>query len=372
MKINILDVRDTDEIGGPGKTILETAKRLDKNRFTNHLAVFQIRTEYEETSFIKEARKIDIPLHIIKSHNQYDPAIIFKLLKVIKKNNIHILHTHEPKSDIIGYLVKQLCNVHLVSTIHGYIKNSFRDHLYNKIDKFILRRFDRVIVVSDLMKKQMHQSGISIDKLYLVYNSIVIENYINLGRATILENITKRDFRDPIIATIGRLNPEKGHKDFIEAANTVLKKGYDASFVLVGDGVERGKLQDMARNLGLESKILFTGYIQDIVSIYRNIDLMVLPSYTEGLPNVVLESLLMEVPVIATSVGGTTEIIEHNETGVIIRPGRPTELADKIVDFIRYKDDFKKMAIEGRADVIKRFNFHNRCKIIEELYVNLV
>ena len=368
---NILDVRDTSEIGGPGKTIIETALKLNNKKYKNYIAVFQTRKEKQDSPFIKELKKQNVPCIVLKSFNQYDPFVIFKLIKIIKKYNISVVHTHEPKSDIIGYIASLFCDVKLISTVHGWISNSKRDTFYNKLDILLLKKFDKVIVVSNLMKSQLGKEGIQVKKLELLYNSIVIENYRKFKSSNIIEKILNKKLAEPVIATIGRLNPEKGHKDFIDAINVVIKKGFSASFVLIGDGIEKNALQKSVKKYSLESHVFFTGYIQDIAKVYNEIDLLVLPSYTEGLPNVVLESLLMEVPVIATAVGGTPEILTHNQSGVLVEPGNFNELADSLINFLQNREKFSEMSKKGRGNITSKFNFARRTELYESLIDNM-
>jgi glycosyltransferase involved in cell wall biosynthesis len=105
--------------------------------------------------------------------------------------------------------------------------------------------------------------------------------------------------------------------------------------------------------------------------VYNDLDLVVQSSFTEGMPNVILESLLMEVPVIATDVGGTIEVVSHGETGILIEPGNLTGIVQAINDFIENRQHMIEMAKRGREDVKKRFNHADRVKKLEEVYLRV-
>lgn len=371
MTINVLHLRDTHEIGGPGKTILETISHIDNKKYNLHIAVFMARCEKEETPFMKEARKRGFNIHIIRSLNQFDPRILLSIFRLIKKHKIDIIHTHEILTDILGYLISKFCNVRLITTLHGWINNKFKDKVYIYIDNAILKAFNRIIVVSNAMKEQLIHCGISSGNIDVLHNSIVVKNYKKVSKGYLGEIVHKK-IKRPVIGTIGRLSLEKGHKDFIKAASVVLQKGYDAAFFLIGDGPEKENLLRLIKNLNLEGKIFITGYLRNIQSVYSDIDLMVLPSYTEGLPNVVLEALLMEVPVIATNVGGTPEIIRNDETGFLIRPGFPEEISSKIIEYLRDPVKFEEMSKIGRLLIEKEFNFNKRTKKLEMIYEDVM
>ena len=372
MPVNILHLRDTFEIGGPGKTILETVSHIDNIKYRIHIAVFVARWETSETPFVLEARKKGYSIHIIRSYNQYDPRVVHKTIDLVRQLKIDIIHTHESLSNVVGLLVSRLCRVVIVTTLHGWINNSFKDKLKISFDATILRFFNSVIVVSEAMRKQVVSLRVPSQKVKTLHNSIVIDKYRKDIPEGYIGDLVCQDLKRPIIGAIGRLNAEKGHKDFVKAASIVLGKGYDPTFVIVGDGPEKGNLRRTIESLKVQSNVFLTGYIRDIQSVFRDLQLMVLPSYTEGLPNVALEALLMEVPVVATNVGGTPEIIRNGETGVLIYPASPDQLSDRIIEYLVNPEEFIRMARAGSSLVRKDFSFVNRTKKLEMLYDELM
>jgi glycosyltransferase involved in cell wall biosynthesis len=174
-----------------------------------------------------------------------------------------------------------------------------------------------------------------------------------------------------VIATIGRLSAEKGHRDLIEALGILAARGTRVSAVLAGDGPERPLLTQRIQALGLQDSVHLVGYISQPQRILEETDLMVLPSHTEGLPNAALEALTMEVPVLATRVGGTPEVITDGETGRLVEARAPDALADAIADFVANPRQWKCMALKGRAVVERQFNFESRTRKLEAIYAEL-
>ncbi|MDO8355987.1 MAG: glycosyltransferase family 4 protein [Nitrospirota bacterium] len=370
--LNVLHLRDTHEIGGPGKTILETHRAIARERFRLHLGVFLIRGESGESPFTAEARRLEMPVHFLRGFNQYDPRLIGRVIDLVKTLPVDIVHAHEVKSDVITYLASQLHSVPIVTTLHGWIGNGFKQRVLTAIDKRLVGRFDRVIAVSKQIERDLVGSGVPPEKIRLLHNAIVIERYRRTGRRGVLTEVVGRSVSSPVIASIGRLSAEKGHADLIDAIGIVSSRGHKVSLVLIGDGPERPKLCEQIRALGLEHSVHLPGYIRDPQRMLEDIDLMVLPSHTEGLPNAALEALLMEVPVLATRVGGTPEVITDGETGRLVPAHSPAALAAGILEFLAAPEVWKRMAGRGQDMVKKNFDFQVRTRKLEAIYVEMM
>ncbi len=366
--VSILHLRDTYEIGGPGKTILETFRAIDQCRFQLHLGVFLRRGEAQDSPFIKEAKRIGMPVHFIMGGHQYDPRMIVKVNEVVRNEKIDIVHAHEVKSDVIAYLASRLQSIHIVTTLHGWIGNSRKDRALIALDKRIARGFDRVIAVSRQIEKELLEAGVSKDKLRILHNAIVVEKYQRTGSRGVLQEAVGRPIESPVIASVGRLSAEKGHADLLEAVALVRKAGHKVSLVLIGDGPERPNLVQRIQDHGLQEVVHLPGYVQAPQRLLEEVDLMVLPSHTEGLPNAALEALLMEVPVLATRVGGTPEVITDGETGRLVAPRSPSELADGILEFLASPESWKQMARRGKKMVETHFDFRARTRKLEAIY----
>jgi glycosyltransferase involved in cell wall biosynthesis len=127
-----------------------------------------------------------------------------------------------------------------------------------------------------------------------------------------------------------------------------------------GDGPDRAALEQQARDLGLADRVTFTGHLQDVRPVYRDIDVHALTSYTEGFPNVVLESLCMGVPVLANDVGGTREIVEDGVTGILLPAGQPERIAAGLLRLIGEPAWARQLAANGHAVVMRDFSFKQR------------
>lgn len=370
--VNVLHLRDTHEIGGPGKTILETYRAIDPGRFHLHLGVFLRHDEPEDSPIITEAKRLGMPVHFIKGGYAYDFRMIGRVIKLVKALQIDIVHAHEVKSDVIAYLAARLQAVPIVTTLHGWIGNSLKQRLLLKLDKRIVRGFDRVIAVSRRIEEELIASGVPGDKLRLLHNAIVLERYRRTGQGGTLVELIGKPVAKPVLASLGRLSPEKGHADLVKAIDIVRRRGQNVSLVLIGDGPERSKLVQEITALGLQESVHLPGYIQEPQRLLEEIDLMVLPSHTEGLPNAALEALLMEVPVLATRVGGTPEVITDGDTGRLVPAHSPEALAEAIIEFLAAPATWKQMAGRGKVMVETNFDFRARTHKLEAIYTEMM
>ncbi len=371
-RIKVLHLRDTHEIGGPGKTILETHRAIDPERFELHLGVFLRHGEPEDSPIIAEARRLDMPLHVIRGRYSFDLRMVSRVADLVKTLKMDIVHAHEVKSDVIALLAARICTVPLITTMHGWIGNGFKQRCLTALDKQIVRGFDQVIAVSRQIHDELRAHGIPQHRLKLVHNAIVIERYVRTGKSGAMAKLLGKAVKRPVIGSIGRLSAEKGHADLIEALALVKKAGQEFMMVFIGDGPERGRLACQVEALGLADSVYMPGYVRDPQALMEEIDLMVLPSHTEGLPNAALESLLMEIPVLATSVGGTPEVIDDRQTGRLVPSHSPQWLAAAILEYFADPDSWKQMALQGREMVKERFDFRARTRKIEAIYSDVI
>ncbi|MCK4785497.1 MAG: glycosyltransferase family 4 protein, partial [Desulfobacteraceae bacterium] len=366
--INVLHLRDTDKVCGPGKTILETVAHIDKAEFDLTIGLFLLNRE-RTNAYYDAAVDRGIPILAIRTFHQFDPSIIFKIIRIIREKNIHILHSHEYKSDLIAYAVSRIYRIPIMTTAHGWISNNKKSALYIRLQKKVLPKFDRVIAVSPLIKSQLIGSGVSPDKVSLVYNAIVVEDY---NPSNVEPGYLRKKFNLPdnsiLIGNVGRLSPEKGQIQFIKAATEVLNKHPECFFVLIGDGPSREMLENECKNLKLVEKIIFTGHEADVRKVYKDLDIVALTSYTEGFPNVMLEALCMGKPVLATDVGGTSDIVINNHTGILIPARDPDAIAKGLLKILKDPDWAKKTVKNGREMIEEKYKFSIRVNKLENLY----
>ncbi|MBT2970601.1 MAG: glycosyltransferase [Candidatus Thiodiazotropha sp. (ex Ctena orbiculata)] len=369
--INVLHLRDTDRVCGPGKTIIETCSRINKEKYNLYIGIF-VRVDEEKNKYQAAAEERGITVLPIVMNHKLDLAVVFRLIKIIKRYKIDVLHSHEYKSDIIAFLAAKLSPIKIVSTAHGWIENSTKSKMYLRASKNVLKYFNKVIAVSPKIRNELLKYKIKEDKCQLIYNAIVIENYVSGAyEKNILRNRYKLDKDDFLIGNIGRLSKEKGQKDFVTAATAIAERHENIYFFLIGDGPEKDALATLINNSGLQDRIFLTGHYHDIKPVFQDLDAVGLTSYTEGFPNVLLESLIMRKPIFGTDVGGVRDIIIDQETGQLIQPNDIAAITDCMEFIINNPDECKHQVTKGVQLIEERYDFKIRINKIEKLYSEL-
>jgi len=370
--IKVLHLRDTNKVCGPGKTILETTARIDTSRFNLSIGLFMDKQD-QNNLYHKAAIDRNIDVIPIKTSNQFDPRIISQVISIVKSRGFDIIHSHEYKSDMVALIAGKYLKVPIITTAHGWITNSLKSKIYISVGKKILPWFDYVIAVSPKIKEELQRVGVKSSKIKLIYNAIVMEDYIydQIQNNYLIENYGIPE-NAKIIGCVGRLSPEKGQLDLLYAANKVLQINDQIYFVFVGDGPDRGRLENTASQLGIADNIIFTGHLRDVRPVYRDINILALTSYTEGFPNVVLEALCMNRPVLATNVGGTGDIIKNNKTGILVEPGNIDQIVAGLFTLLDNDVDSYRLVQNGRQLVTEQYQFEARVEKVQNLYEKIM
>jgi glycosyltransferase involved in cell wall biosynthesis len=174
----------------------------------------------------------------------------------------------------------------------------------------------------------------------------------------------------PRIAVIGRLSSEKGVDIFLHALAQVVADAAPASAIIAGDGPERPALEQLSTSLGLDAHVRFIGHVGDPWALYSAIDLVVIPSRSEGLPNVLLEALAADVPVLATRVGAVPDVLAQPGSGIIVEPGSVDQLAAGLTRALATLDSAEARA--ARAATLRPFSLELRAQSLEQIYRDLL
>ena len=260
------------------------------------------------------------------------------------------------KPDILGWLAARRVGVPVVAIAHGWTAANRRARVYEWLDKRIMRRLDAVVCVSEAQAEKVRAAGIRPERAIVIRNAIDADKFANPDpdyRRQLLAFFPQPLAR--IVVAAGRFSPEKGFDQLIEAAALVTRTDEQIGFVLFGDGPLRGDLERRVRERGLERRFVFAGFRTDLERFLPWCDAAVSSSYTEGLPVNVLEAQAAGVPVVATAVGGTPEVVEDGVGGYLVPAGDPAALARRLADVLRDESERKAMGARGRQRVCEEF-----------------
>ncbi|MFZ5997673.1 MAG: glycosyltransferase [Nitrospirota bacterium] len=355
----------TNFFGGPEKQIIEHACRINERRFA--VTVFSFREHPGPNELLQKAREKNIPAVELPVRGPFDPSAIGDLVRSIKKMRIDILCTHGYKSNVIGHIAARTAGIPHIAVSRGWTGESRKIRLYEYLDKRFLKFADHVVAVSEGQRKKVVAAGAAPERVSVIYNGVTV-GAVEEDREMSLRSVLGLDGAATLVVSAGRLSAEKNFSGLIDAARLVTAKECTARFVVFGEGVLRKELEQKVRRAGLEHFFFLPGFRRDFRSLLDDADIFVLPSFTEGLPNVVLEACAKRKPVVATAVGGTPEVIQHGSTGFMVAPHETEKMADYILMLLRDPSLRRTMGACGYEYVREYFNFDIQTKRFEALY----
>jgi glycosyltransferase involved in cell wall biosynthesis len=312
------------------------------------------------------------PLLSIPDRGPWDWRVVTRLLDVCRTEGVTVWHGHDYKSNLLGLLLSRFWPMRLVTTVHGWVKRTWRTPLYYSIDRFCLPHYERVICVSEDLRERCLACGVPEDRCVLLHNAVDTREFTRrLGVADAKGQLGIPPNRF-VIGAIGRLSEEKGFHVLIQAVDRLLGAGLDVELLIAGDGDQRPHLEDLIGRLGEQDRIHLCGYRADTVALYQAMDVFAMSSLREGLPNVLLEAMAQEVPVIATRIAGIPRLVRHEENGLLVEPGSVRDLADAVARLLNDCQLRARLGRAGRATVEAGFSFEGRMQKVRKLFDNLL
>jgi glycosyltransferase involved in cell wall biosynthesis len=367
--IRVLHLRDSPWVDGPGRTLLETATRIDRTRIDYHVGAF-VSDAGKPHPLVEALTARGLPVHRIPDRPGVGAEIVEAVTGLLDKLDIDVLHTSEFRANVLALKCRGKRPLRLVSTAHGWIGNTAKTKLYTILDRVILRRFDRVILVSHGMRRRLPAWWLPDRRVRILHNALMTESY---GKALL---DAPRNPPEPggriSLLKVGRLSPEKGQLLLLEAIAQLAPQYPGLRLAFAGIGPLEAELRRKAAELGIAGRVDFLGYITDMPPVYAKTDLVVQSSFTEGLPNVMLEVAYLGVPVVATDVGGTREVIENNVSGLLIPPRSLPALVSGIRSYLENPGHFIEMAKAGRRKIETDFTFPARTEAQMRVYEDLL
>jgi len=371
----ILHVRTvTGSGGGPDKTILLSSAHPQA-------AGYQVATAYMHPPgdagfevLQRRARDLRCRVLSIPDRGPLDPLVLVRLLQTCRRLNVRIWHAHEYKSNAIGLLLRPLHSMKLVTTLHGWVQQTRRTRLYYAVDRFCLRHYDHAIAISADLYAELESLRLRADRRSLLPNGVdqdVFQRRCRPALATLRRQLGVPNGR-AVLGAVGRLSPEKGFDNLIRALPSLLERGLDVELWIAGEGESRRELHRLIDHLGVEKRVKLLGFREDVTAVYEAVDLVVISSSREGLPNVLLEAMAMSTPVVATAVAGIPAVVRDGVNGLLCPPGDVPSLAAAIARLLQDGPLRERLAEAGRRTVEARFTFADRLVAEQKIYARLL
>lgn len=328
MKPKVLIIIDTYYVGGAGKVILQFLANADHSKFDYVLCSFRYRNP-PSTEFIQSARDKGFHLKLFPQRFRFDISPLWQIFSFMREEKIDIFESHGYKGHLLAWACKLCSGTGWIGVTHGWTNENWKVRLYNGLERWLLKRADWVISVSPDIAQLMQTLRGPEKRTSLILNAVDQAAIYGEGEAENIVHRAKITATTLLIGVFGRLSPEKGHALLLKSLSPLLATE-DIVLLFVGDGPERQNLSDLAGVLGIKSRVMFEGQKKNMRDYFEAIDLLVVPSYSEGLPLVVLESMALEIPVLATDVGAIRRVITDGQNGWIVEPGVEDVLREKL------------------------------------------
>jgi glycosyltransferase involved in cell wall biosynthesis len=322
--------------------------------------------------FLAAARREGFEAAALQRDTPYLRAAVRELGGRLRWVGADVLLCNGYKAAILGRIAARRVGLPVVAVSRGWTGESRKVRLYESLDRINLRWMDRVVCVSEGQAAKVRRAGVPEERVVVIRNAIRADRFADPDpsyRQRLLGH-----FPDPpcrVIGAAGRLSPEKGYEVLIEAARRVLGEDPAAGVVVFGDGPLREELTRRIGAAGLARRFVLAGFRDDLDRYIPWFDVLALPSHTEGLPNVALEACAAGVPVVATRVGGTPEVIEDGVNGFLVPAGDADALAASLRAVLDSPDDARAMGELGRLRVRAEFTFEAQADRYRQMLAEL-
>lgn len=363
--IRVLHLRDSPWVDGPGRTILDTASHLDHNRVEYHVGAL-VSGVSKRHPLVEALGLRGASVYELDDRGGLDYALVELVVRLIDDLGIDVLHSSEPRSNLIALLCRRKRKVKLVSTAHGWIVNSYKARVLRTIDKIMLGMFDRVIFVSQATRRRVPEWWLPDSRTSVLHNGLVLDSY---GEGFLRRKLLQFDRSSRVVLlNVGRLSREKGQDLLLRAIARISRDWPDLQLKFAGIGPEERKLRELAHALGIGEKVSFLSFVEDMPRLYSEADLLIQSSLTEGLPNVILEAAYLGVPIVATDVGGTGEIIQDGHSGRLVRAGSVDGLVQAVSSVLADAETTRRMVERAHERIVTHFSFAARTERLMALY----
>lgn len=367
-KKKILHIQKVLGICGSERHLLALLPRLNPARFEVTFLVLED-PRFPMNDYFSLFEGSGIRVEKMPIRHDVDPLLFVRLKKYIYAGEFDLVHTHLIHGTIYGNFAAKTAGVkRIICTRHDcspYMENYF----YRFLVRSSSRLCKKIIVISKAIGDfVVRTENIPQEKIVPILYGLDLPEEIYSPSPQELRHRFGVEDHMPVLAAVGRLVTSKGHRTLIESLPIVLKEVGETTLLIAGSGPLEGDLKKLARKLGVEERVRFLGFLNDVDPLYRTIDLLVHPSLREGFGLTVLEAMGHGLPVIASRVTALPEIVEDGKTGILVAPQNTQALAEAIIRILKDKPLRMKMGAAGLRRMTEHFLLDRMVRETEELY----
>lgn len=335
--MKILHISTIIEWRGGDKQLLTTIDILEAEKDLQHFILCP-----EGSVLADKCREMGITYFTATKKSKFSLAFLKKIIAVVKSENIDVIHVHD--STALSLTLLAINFLPGTKLVYSRKRNKIVKNNFLKRFKYNSSRIDHIICVSQAVKDVLLPVLSNPEKARVIYDGIYVDEISGHSNTNLLRNQYNINPQTLIIGNIAGLTKQKDLFTFIDAAKLILNQTKrKIKFLIVGEGPLENELKKYAENLNLSDHIIFTGFRNDVNKILPEFDIFMISSETEGLPLSVLEAFACQVPVVATSAGGTGEAVKNRETGMISPVMNAGALAENVLEVLNNPELAEKM-----------------------------
>jgi glycosyltransferase involved in cell wall biosynthesis len=356
--------------GGPEKTILNSPRFLRALGYESSCLYLHPPEDPGVQVLQAKALAADAEFLGMEDRGPFDLSLVKKLVALCRERQVAIWHAHEYKTNLLGLLVRRsIPELKLITTLHGWVLKTWKTPLYYTLDKFTLRHYDAVIAVSEDLFTQAQQWRVKPERLTLIHNAIDTHDFRRTMTRVEARAALGMSTDAMVLGGLGRLSFEKGFDVLIKAVDDLLRQGRRVELWIGGEGAERAALEELTQQLGVAAPtVRLLGHLPDPRVFLQGLDVFVLSSRREGLPNVLLEAMALEVPVVSTRVAGVPSLITDQQHGLLVDI-EDREAMVVAIGRILDSNDFRQQIVDNaRARIEGEFDFRQRMRRVAHVY----
>ncbi|MCL5268970.1 MAG: glycosyltransferase, partial [bacterium] len=305
-----------------------------------------------------------IDTSLLRERFRFDPAIVAQFRRLLAQYKPDLYQSHGYKGSVFGRIARRQ-GVAWQAIFHGFTWENWRVRLYHALDVRLMRGAGEVVVVSRAFEKELARRGIDPRRLRWIPNAIA-EDALRSTRSDITrENLRRQWFGKGgedgvLVGVVGRFSPEKAPDFFLDAFGAAAARRPDLKAVMVGDGILLDECRRRASGGALAGRVALPGFRADLASIYEALDMLVIPSRSEGLPTVLLEAMLMGVPVVSTRVGAVPDVAREGREALLVPIENREALAEAILRLAEDAELGRRLSRGARELVERRLTVARR------------
>jgi len=357
----ILHLSSSSGPGGAETVVASVASGLHPSRYRSLVCLFR------DGWLRHHCEQLGLETHIIPINGMLDFAWLQQFHRLLRDRRVSLIHAHEFGANTYGTLAGRLARVPVVATVHG--RGYYADRGHRRLAYRAVSRAAAMVVVSEEVKRfVVERTGASARRVRVVYNGIRTAGSVPQEiQASLRADLGISD-EERVVAAVGSLYAVKGHQYLLEAAPSVLRACPSTVFLVAGRGEREAALRAQARSLGIDSRVRFLGFRQDIPALLAMCDVFVQPSLSEGLSIAILEAMAAARPVVTTRVGGNPELVVDGETGLLVEAADAKGLASAMIRILRDPAEARRLGNNGLGRASTRFTAAAMVREYEAIY----